>query len=357
VLLGQILHATRQRCPEKIALHFDRQCWTYAALDDATERIAGALHAAGVRAGDRVALFMPNCPELLLSYFACFALGAITVPLNYRYRQEEAHYAIAHSGATTLIVHYKLLGEVTGLPLATLGVQRNYVVAAEARLPWLSFDRLAAGPLGAVPEATFDDRQPASIFYTSGTTARPKGVVYTHFTLTANCEIQVRTFAFTADDVHLVTTAACHAAAYTGQLLPNIWAGGTTVLTHSPSPEEIVTAIAAHQVTRTQMLPAGLEDLVEYLEHQPKLGLPSWRSCTSGGDVVPLDLHVRFRKVSGFDITELCGMTEALTYLTNPPFGDKRLGSVGTPVDRTRVRLVDPQDRDVALGETGEILV
>jgi acyl-CoA synthetase (AMP-forming)/AMP-acid ligase II len=105
------------------------------------------------------------------------------------------------------------------------------------------------------------------------------------------------------------------------------------------------------------MLPATLEDLVEYLEqHQPE-SLTSWRCCTAGGDVVPLDLHHRFQKVTGFEIDELYGMTEALSCITNPPFGAQRLGSVGKPVVQTRLRIVDEQDRDMAAGQTGELLV
>jgi acyl-CoA synthetase (AMP-forming)/AMP-acid ligase II len=358
MLLGPMLSDTRRRAPDQTALWFGDRRWTYAELDDATDRIAAALAAAGVRAGDRVALFLPNCPELVLGYFACFKLGAITVPLNYRYRQAEARYALEHSGATTLLVHATLVGEVEPLPLAALGVTRCYLAyGAISRPPFVPFDELLAGLPGAVPDPAFDAGQPAAILYTSGTTAKPKGVVYTHGTLWQNCLIQSATFDFTPADVYLISTAACHAAAFTGQLLPNVYVGGTAVLTHLPNPEQVVRAIETHRVTRVQMLPATLEDLVEYLEHHPSTDLSSWRCCTAGGDVVPPDLHHRFRRMTGFELTELCGMTEALSYVTNPPFGEKRLGSVGKPAAQTRMRLVDEQGRDVPDGQMGEILV
>jgi acyl-CoA synthetase (AMP-forming)/AMP-acid ligase II len=357
MLLGRILHDTRQRTPDKIALWFDDKSWTYGELDDATDRIAAALGAAGVRSGDRVALFLLNCPELVFSYFACFKLGAVAVPLNYRYRQAEAQYALEHSGATTLIAHPALAGEVVGLPLARMGIRRCYLAAPEAKPPFAAFDSLLAGPRGAVPAATFDEQQPAAILYTSGSTARPKGVVYSHATLWHNCLIQSATFQLTADDVHLVSTAACHAAAFTGQLLPNVYVGGTSVLTHLPSPAQVADALQRHRVTRVQMLPATLKDLVEYLERRPAADLASWRCCTAGGDVVPLDLHQRFRKAVGFEITELFGMTEALSCITNPPFGTGRAGSIGQPAAQTRLRIVDDRDKDVPIGRTGELLV
>jgi acyl-CoA synthetase (AMP-forming)/AMP-acid ligase II len=181
--------------------------------------------------------------------------------------------------------------------------------------------------------------------------------MYSHATLWHDCIIQSTSFAFTPQDVHLVSTAACHAAAFTGQLLPNIYAGGTCVLTHLPDPAQVVEAIGRHRVTRVQMLSATLEDLVEYLEGHPGADLGSWRCCTAGGDVVPLELHHRFLKATGFEIDELYGMTEALSCITNPPFGAKRPGSVGKPVAQTRLRLVDGQGRDVPAGQTGELLV
>ncbi len=356
MLLGQMLREAARKSPDKVALRFGEQRWTYAALDGATDRLAASLAGAGVKTGDRVGLFMPNCGELLLSYFACFKFGAIAVPLNYRYRRAEAGYALSHSGATALLAHASLVGEVAGLPLDAMGVSRRYLAGEGAHPAFAPFAELLAGPPDP-PAASFGEDQPAAILYTSGTTAKPKGVVHTHSTLWNNCLIQTKAFAFTADDVHLVMTAACHAAALTGQLLPNVLAGGASVLAHLPTPEQFVRLMGAHEVTRTQSLPAVLTDIVEYLEQHPEVKLPRWNACTAGGDVVPLDLHHRFRKVAGFDVTELWGMTEPLTAITNPPYGPKRPGSIGKPADGYLVRLADDEGRDVPDGQMGELLV
>src|SRR5690349_6086859 len=177
MLLGRMLTQTSRRTPDKVALWFGERSWTYAELDGATDRIASGLSAAGVRAGERVALFLPNCPELVLGYFACFKLGAVAVPLNYRYRQDEARYALGHSGAASLIVHQSLSGEVAGLPLAGMGVSRCYLAGGEAAPPFRAFDSLLAAG-GDPPAPAFDQHQAAAILYTSGSTARPKGVTY-----------------------------------------------------------------------------------------------------------------------------------------------------------------------------------
>jgi acyl-CoA synthetase (AMP-forming)/AMP-acid ligase II len=224
--LGEMLQQAVRRSPDKVAVWFEEKGWTYRQLGAQTDELAFGLATAGVKAGDRVALFMPNCPELVLAYFACFKLGAINVPLNYRSRQAEARYALEQSRASTLIVHESLVGEVEGLPLDALGVSRRYLTGQAERKGFTPFSRLSDHP-GSLMQSAITEEQPAAILYTSGSTAKPKGVTYTHGTLWQNCLIQPETFSFTADDVHLVSTAACHAAAFTGQLLPGFHTGGT----------------------------------------------------------------------------------------------------------------------------------
>ena len=179
-----------------------------------------------------MALFLPNCPELVQSYVACFKIGAIVVPLNYRYKEAEARFALEHSGASSLIVHQSLADALTGLPLASMGISRSYLVAGEPAASFRPFESLLA-TAGRLPVRRFDEDHLAAILYTSGSTARPKGVTYSHSTLFHNCVIQSESFQFTSDDVHLVSTAACHAAAFTGQLLPNVWREVPSVLTRA----------------------------------------------------------------------------------------------------------------------------
>lgn len=357
MLLGKMLDRTVEARGAVVCVWFADRCWTYGELGEVTDRLAGGFQEGGVGHGDRVALFLPNCPELIFAYLACFQLGAICVPLNYRYLHAEARYAIEHSGATTLVVHREKLDIASSLPLDELAVTRRYVVdEPNGSDRFLPLDDLVAGGQRKPPKSDFSADSPCAILYTSGSTAKPKGVTYSHRTLHRNCEIQVKAGDFTAADVHVVMTSASHAAALSGQLLPNILAGGTSVLLDRPTSLVILEAITRHHATRIQMLPASLEDLVEYLEKHP-VPLPTLKSCFVGGDSVPLDLHRRFEKILGWQVSEVCGMTECLTYSMNPPFGEKRIGSVGKPVGETAVRIVDDANEDVPTAETGEIWV
>lgn len=360
MIFRDVLRSTRERSPQKLALIVGERRFTYAELDDVTDRVASALHAAGVERDDRVALFMPNCAELVFCYLACFKLGAIAVPLNHRYRTAEAEYALDHSGSTTLIVHADKLADTRGLAWERLPIARCYLVSAASiarnEPGFTPFETLLDGDATQLPSPQFDERQLATIMYTSGTTANPKGVVHSQETLWHCVQIQAASMQFTADDVILVSTSASHCAATFGLIFPNIFAGGTSVVLDGPTAEQVVQAIVEHGVTRCQMLPPSLQDLVEYLEHHGTR-LPSLRSFFAGGDVVPLDTHARFRTATGLDVAEVCGMTEAVTYTVNPPFGEKRIGSVGKPVRETQVRIADEHGRELPIGAEGEIQI
>jgi long-chain acyl-CoA synthetase len=353
--LSKLLRNSALRWTDKVALWFAEERWTFEQLDRASSQVAAGLQVAGVKAGDRVALFMPNCVELVFSYFGIWKLGAIAVPLNARYRAEEAEYALEHSGAKTLIAHEKMMAEATKTPLDKLDISNRYQIRGTAAAPFKPFADLLRYKSSAFAPIEVDESTPAAILYTSGSTARPKGVTLTYGSIWRDCEIQVKSFEFTDEDVHLVATAACHCAALGGQLLPSFWSGGTVVLTHVPKPLEFVKSIETYGVTRTQLLPASLEDVVEYLEHNPGKHIWTWRSQTVGGDVTPLELQRRFQKITGFEVTELYGLTEAVTTMTNPPFGEKRPGSIGKPVADTLARIVDAKDHELPIGEVGEL--
>jgi len=194
------------------------------------------------------------------------------------------------------------------------------------------------------------------IMYTSGTTAKPKGVTHTHFSLWHTIVNQAATRQLGSGEISLVCLSVCHIAAFAGQVLTTVHVGGTIVLLPAFEPDALLDAIGKHKANTLQLLPAQLWDLVEHARAGGG-GFGALRCCIAGGDRVPPELQERFRDLSGLQVTETCGMTESFSYAMNPPFGAKRIGSVGLPVHATRLRLIDEQGADVARGEIGEILV
>ena len=328
---------------------------SYSQLEADSERVAGGLLQAGVRPGDRVALFMPNCTELVLAYFGCFKAGAIAVPLNTRYRWPEACYAIGHSGSTTLLAHSAVAGQVDVQALDALGVVRRYLAGQGGPAHgFRAFRELLTGANTGLRLLAVLPDQPALIVYTSGSTARPKGVIHTHASIRRTAHDFAAVRRLTGADTTLISLSLCHAAALRGQLLPAIATGGCSVLVPAFSPEAMPGVIEEHRVTWIQLLPAQLGELAgQVTAAAGRYDLGSLRCAYVAGDKAPLATLERFREALGFEATEYCGMAECGTYATNPPAGPRRPGSIGLPVPGTEVRI----DGAARPGDVGEILL
>ena len=327
----------------RIALRCGERSLSYMELADGTARLAAGLLDAGLEPGDWLALFMPNCPELVLAYRACFGTGIIAVPLNTRYRAAEVSYALERSGTTSLIVHPDLAGEVPD------GSYRRWL-ASDDDVAWRALTASAPRELAPV-----DPELPALILFTSGSTSLPKGVTHTQLSIHHTVETQRRVQDLSLYDVNLVTLATCHVAGLFGQLLPTLEAGGMCILHAHFDAAAAAREIERSGVTRIQTLPAQLAELLDTAEAQGG-GLSSLRCAMVGGDVLALEVHERFSALTGFAATEVCGMTECFDYSMNPPFGEKRLGSIGRPPPGTELRLDGGHGAALAVGEPGEIL-
>jgi acyl-CoA synthetase (AMP-forming)/AMP-acid ligase II len=299
---------------------------------------------AGIAPGDRVALFMPNCPELVIAYLACFAAGVVAVPLNTRYRAPEVAYSVERSGAQTAIVHRDLLDEMGDPP------ERLWIVG--------DGDGAWRAALDAQPPPTGDASGDAAavVLFTSGSTSRPKGVTHTHTSIQHTVDTQVRVQELGPGDVNLITLAMCHVAGLFGQLLPTLRTGGCCILHSRYEPGAAAREIECSRVTRIQLLPAQLATLLDAAVADGR-DLSSLRCAIVGGDALTLELHDRFREVTGLEATEVCGMTECFNYSMNPPFAAKRLGSIGLPPAGTELRLQGATGGEPPEGQPGEILV
>ncbi|MBX3024640.1 acyl--CoA ligase [bacterium] len=335
---------------DRVALTADGRDHTYGALADAAARLAATLRARGLAAGDRVAFFLPNCAELAIAYFGCFAAGLVAVPLNPRYRGPEVEHAVADCAPRLLIADAALLDRLDGARLAALGIAGVVVAGGPAPTGTEPFARLLdAAPLPAPVAVAADD--PAVVLYTSGSTGKPKGVTHTHASLRRTARHQVVSQALDASDVQLAFMGIAYIAAFAGQLLTAFALGGRVILLPHGDPAAVVDAIPRHGVTRLQTGPADLRDLLAH-PAPARAALATLRCAIAGGERIAAELHHRFAEWAGLPLTEACGMTEAYNYAMNPPFGAKRLGSFGLPTDGVTLRLVGADGRD---GDEGEV--
>ena len=290
--------------PEKVAIRFGLRNISYRELDRQAGRIATGLRNSGVAIEDRVALLLPNCPEAVAAMFACYKIGAVAVPLNYRYLAPEARYVIEKTNASVLIFHEDRI-ELAVLLQDRIDPSRTFVVSpTAASTQYASIDLLLSHePLAEHVGVPAD--HPALILYTSGSTGRPRGVVHSHTGAFCAIDSSRRIFNFNAQDIVLVGKSISHAGGLQTQLMPTLLAGAEVVLAMTPSPPEAVALIAQHAITQYAMLASDLLDFIEHLEQNPT-DLPTLRNSIGSGDSVPTELHHRFRDVFGWEVMEGC---------------------------------------------------
>ena len=361
--------------PDKTALVYGGLRWSYAELAEQVGRFAGALLRAGVAPGDRVAVLAPNVPVLLAAHFAVLRARAALVAINTRLAPDEVGYILNHSGARVVLVDPELASKVSGVPeplrASPLLVNLEDPVAGVTGSPLEgpSWDEFVEGA-EVVPVAggVDDEDRITSISYTSGTTGRPKGVMYTHRGTYLNALGEVVAHKLERDSVFLWSLPLFHC---NGWCFP--WAvtaaGGTHVMLRGVEPGRMFELIAAERVTHFNGAPTVLLMLAEAPEARGVRFDPEVRVATGGSPPSPT-LLARMEEL-GVIVTHLYGLTETYgphVYCEMQP-GWERLdvegraalmARQGVPYHvATHLRVVDLEMRDVpADGETmGEVVM
>jgi len=342
--------------PDKVAILFEDEAITYGEFRDEVDRAARMVAGLGLARGDRLGLMFPNRPEMLTFYFACFRIGVIVVPVNTRYQRAEIEYALTHSECRLLIADEQFFPTVEGLDESVPSLERILVRHSgdEHHDEALHLHLANAPEAVEMPEVRPDD--PAVIFYTSGSTARPKGVVHTHASLLANARIQVATREIRPDTVWLVCTGIGYIAGLSGVSLPAFRVGCTLVVVPDLQADNLLRAIERHRVEVMLLLPTLMLEMLGSPVAET-VDLTSLKSCFVAGDEASHDLYRRFKERLGHDLLQAFGMTECEGFLSSRPSGPQRNGTLGVPAEGVEVRLVDKDGNDVVAGEPGEILV
>jgi long-chain acyl-CoA synthetase len=336
--LDNLLSRHAERQPGKAAVLTAERSITYAELDASLTCLARHFLDRGLRPGDRVAVHWSNSIETVQLLLAAFRAGLVAVPVNVRLKPPEIAYIFEHSGA-------RICFSEPALAALAEEARRGGGPEIVSQLPPLT---TLAGPL---PEV--DPTQPAVILYSSGTTARPKGVTHTHRTLFETACL------WTPDpigpgDTLLAITQLMHAGALNIVLLPALHQGATAVLLRTFEPTAVLDLIELFHCTFTFALPAMLQFVVEEQARRPR-DASSLRTVIAGGDTVPVALQQRFHDLFGIGVREAYGMTETVPVTLNPSAAI-RTGSIGPAASKVAIRLVDLHGCDVPAGETGEIL-
>ncbi|MGP3925033.1 long-chain-fatty-acid--CoA ligase [Streptomyces sp. 8N616] len=355
--LAATLAEPARRSPGSLALVEGGVRLTYGELWAEALSYAAALRKQGVHPDDRVALLCPNTADFVRAYYAILALGGVVVPVPTLLNADEAAYILEHSGARTLVAEVSHLdlgrkaAQTAGISLLPLGDRHNSG----------SLDALArsADPLRRYITRDTDD--PAVIFYTSGTTGRPKGAVLTHFNLVMNATVN----AFDAnhlrsDDVVLGCLPLFHTFGQTVAMNATFRAGAVLVLQPRFDPDGAITLMRDEGVTAFYGVPTMFVRLLDSAADRPEL--PQLGMCISGGASLPVTVLERFEKTFTTTVYEGYGLSETSpTASVNQPGYGRRPGTVGHPLWGVEVEIADADIEGcielLPPGETGEVVI
>ena len=330
---------------------------TYREFDRETNRVAHLLGRLGVRRGDTVTLLLANCLEFLALWFGAAKLGALIVPVNTASSASELEYLAAHSESRLIFTQADWLDLARQVRGRCPRVEEVLVCRAGAPSPAVDFGRLVAHCPESPPEAPSPSpTDEAAILYTSGTTARPKGVLVTHANYVCAGETVARAVRLTPEDRQLVVMPLFHGNAQYYSTMSALVAGASVALMARFSASRYFDRAIAHRCTVSSLFAAPIRMLLAQprrREHAQN----DLRAVIFAQSVTPAQLtewDERFRA----PLMQLWGMTETMgPPIINPFDGERRNMSMGLPAPGYTSRLVDQGGCEVARGEIGQIVV
>mgnify|MGYP000965383921 CR=1 FL=1 len=355
--VGNLLRTSASKFSDHTAVVSDQGRLSFGAFDRRTDQLAGALLAAGLRRGDRVAMLFYNGQPLVEAYFATIKAGLVATPINFRLVAPEMEFILNDSGARALFhgpefdqVVGQVRGQCPGLKL---------VVRPGGGPGALDHEAFLAGGQALPPLADLGEADQCQLMYTSGTTGRPKGAVISHGNVLWNLMNTILGREDQPGQVSVVVGPLYHTAALNNHFTIQVALGGTSVLVSHFEPQELLRTIQAERVNVISGSPAFYHLLMQ----QPgawDFDRSSITKCTTGADKLSAEtkrqLMAFFPNITG--VYDVYGCTEAspcITILTAAQ-SHQRHGSVGRALPFLQARVVDELDRPLAVGQVGELV-
>lgn len=361
--LDRIVRRNALRFPARTALRTDMRSVTWQQLDRRVDRVANALHSRGLVAGDRVAMLLGNCAEIVELYFGIARAGLIAVPLNWRLTNDELSRLLCQAEPALLVIGAPFVEPFRETLASGASPARRWIVGTG--LPGAEqYEQVVEQAHDVALESKAAEDEPFAIFFTSGTTGLPKGAMVSHRNLVANAFNQFVADGSRPNDVNLVATPLYHMGAVF-MAVTYMMLGCTQVVLDKFDPQAWLDAVARHRASVSLLVPTMINAVVNH----PAIGradLASLRCLFYGGGPMPPKVLRRAMQTLPCGFTQGYGLTETLeaTFLVAADHvldGDqpqqRRLASAGREAIGAEVRIAVADGRDAAPFEVGEILV
>ena len=372
-----------EKYPDKTAIIYLGEKFSYARMKDLIDRFAAALYNLGVRDNDKVMLYIPNCPQFLIGYFGAQQVGAIPVPVSPIYTPHEIKYLINDSEAETVLcqdTNFRYIKEVFAETCLKRAIVTNYVdlLPLYKRVVGALFDKVPDGVIEKgentytfkhlirnyppqPPKLGINPRDHLSyILYTGGTTGFPKGCIATHTGMVSfvnEIKLVGEDHISDGDEVFIMVNPLFHQMAQGVILGMVLTKGNTAVLMPIPQVDAILHAIQKYKGTLFLGAPTLYRMILEN-DRLDLFDLSSLRYCWSGGDVLPVEVYNRWANKFKVPIYQVYGSTEVGFTAMSPLDREPVPGSIGKPLPSRETKVVDPETLEpLSTGKSGELLV
>ncbi|MDQ0272647.1 AMP-binding protein [Cytobacillus purgationiresistens] len=377
--LHYFLRHHAQVAPDKAAIIFYGFTVTYKELDDWSDRFACFLHSRGIRKGDTVALFLPNCPQYIISHFAIQKIGAIVGPCSAMFKEWELEYEVKDLCAKAIVTLDEFFPIVESVKPKTM-LETVVTTSYKDFLPDVPFPDFpeAVYPKKYIPMTEdlhniiqqYDnvcpnvdiniDEDVALIVYTSGSTGLPKGAMLTYQNALYKTRSMATVRGMNSSDVSLSVMPICHIAGMLGMNV-SIYTGGTIVLLSRFSPEAVMKVIELHKITAAQtVVPMNVAIMNHPMSKQIDFRSLRLNGCTSFGMQLTESISKQWEELTGTCLFESAyGLSETHTAdaVTSPE--TVKFGTTGKALPGTEIKILSLEEprRELPMGQEGEIIV
>lgn len=363
--VGELYNTCVNYYGSSVALKYHDRTYTYAEMGQNAYRLANALHDLGLRKGDKVAFLMANCPEYIFTEYALARLGCVRVPLAVALGSDDHIYMMNHSEAIALVYHEKFSDRVDAMKAKLETIEKFICVSDDPQKVTeghFHLQQMLTSYKPEVPNIEVSSSDLCGLYYTGGTTGRPKGVMLSHRAWVNAVMLEMLELSLGREETFAYMTPLTHAGGVL--LLPVLLRRGICLIMDTYSPQAFLEQVERERVTASLFVPTMIYMLLDYPDLD-KYDTSSLRCILYGAAVIAPERLKQAIEHFGPIFSQFYGQTEAPMIIAALPKEEHVIGdpdreyevfsSCGRPTMTTQVKLVDVEGNTVPNGEVGEI--